>query len=125
MTRARKPTCLPCLPAGRPDRQEPTDKQTVKNGRGRVSTGQFAEGNSGGPGRPRGSQNKVNALLKEDILAAYKERGGIEWLRSLDERLFVQLLKKIIPREIAADVSISGGLTIEQIIDRLNECEAA
>ncbi|MDY7010725.1 MAG: hypothetical protein SVV80_08240 [Planctomycetota bacterium] len=102
-----------------------TDKQTVKNGDGRASTGQFAKGNPGGPGRPKGSPNKVNALLKKDILAAYKEKGGIEWLRGLYERLFVQLLEKIIPREIAADVSISGGLTYEQIIDRLNESKAA
>ena len=101
------------------------DKQTVNNGESRDSTGQFAKGNLGGPGRPRGSPNKVNALLKEDILAAYKEKGGIEWLTSLDDRLFVQLLKKIIPREIAADVSISGSLTYEQIIARLNESEAA
>lgn len=101
------------------------NKQTVNNGESRDSTGQFAKGNLGGPGRPRGSPNKVNALLKEDIYAAYVKRGGVDWLTSLGDRLFVQLLKKIIPREIATDVSVSSGPIYEQIIVRLTESEAA
>lgn len=98
MTETRKPTCLP-------DRQGPTEKQTVKNGEaGKASTEQFAEGNPGGPGRPKGSHNRIGGELKGDILTAYQERGGIEWLRGLNERLFVQLLTKVMPREIAADI---------------------
>jgi len=58
-------------------------RKTVNNGKstgGRNAQGQFAKGN---PGRPSGTPNKVNAALKDDILEAYDERGGFEWLRGL------------------------------------------
>ena len=82
------------------------DKQTAENGDDqRDEGGQFAEGNLGGPGRPRGAPNKVNAILKEDIAEAYRQRGGIEWLTSLKDRDFVRLLEKTMPREVAADIT--------------------
>ena len=55
---------------------------------------------------PRGTPNKVNALLKEDIAEAYHQRGGIEWLKTFQDRDFVRLLEKTMPREVAADVSM-------------------
>lgn len=84
---------------------EATDKQTDENGQGhRDDKGRFAPGNSGGPGRPRGEPNKVGAELKGDIVTAYEQRGGIKWLHGLKDTLFVRLLEKIMPREIAADI---------------------
>ena len=75
----------------------------VKNGtEARDERGRFAPGNAGGPGRPKGRSNKINATLKEDVLAAYQQRGGIEWLASLPDRDFLHLLAKILPRELAA-----------------------
>ena len=84
---------------------EPTDKQTAENGDdARNELGRYAPGNPGGPGRPRGEPNKINATVKADILDAYQQRGGIEWLRGLGDRDFIRLLEKIMPREIAANL---------------------
>jgi hypothetical protein len=81
------------------------DKQTADNGEdGRDEHGHFAEGNPGGPGRPKGKPNKINAVLKDDILQAYQQRGGVEWLKGLKDRDFVGLLEKTMPREVSADV---------------------
>ena len=63
----------------------------------------------GGPGRRKGAPNKVNAVLRDDILQAYQGRGGVEWLTALPDRLFVHLLAKIMPREVAADVNMGIG----------------
>jgi len=88
---------------------EMTVNQSVENGGDeRNELGRFAQGNPGGPGRPKGAPNKVNALLKEDILEAYERRGGVEWLLSLKEREFVRLLEKVLPKEIAANVKMKA-----------------
>ena len=72
-------------------------RSAVNNGKstgGRTAQGQFAKGN---PGRPSGTPNKVNAALKDDILQAYDERGGVEWLGGLSDREFIRLLQKVMP----------------------------
>lgn len=86
----------------------------------RGESGQFAEGNPGGPGRPKGAPNKVNALLKEDIAEAYRQRGGIEWLRGLKDRDLVRLLEKIMPKEIAADIASRQDYPLVIIQERIN-----
>ena len=85
--------------------QDKTERQTVQNGEdSRDESGRFTPGNPGGPGRPAGSPNRIPGQVKEDILAAYEERGGIEWLRRLSDPLFIRLLDRLIPREAAADL---------------------
>ncbi|HUT61806.1 MAG TPA: hypothetical protein VNA25_28540 [Phycisphaerae bacterium] len=82
-----------------------TDRQTDENGQAeRDEGGRFATGNPGGPGRAKGEPNRIPGAVKEDILTAYAERGGIDWLRSLSDRLFVRLLEKTMPKQIAAEV---------------------
>ena len=84
------------------------DKQMADNrDDGRNEHGQFAEGNTGGPGRPKGKPNKINAVLKDDILQAYQQRGGVEWLKGLKDRDFVGLLEKTMPREVSADLRVA------------------
>jgi len=92
------------------------DKKSGKNGpKARDQQGRFAEGNGGGPGRPKGKRNKVTAVLRDDILQAYQERGGVAWLRDLPPRDFARLLEKLVPREIAADVKMqaNGALSVD------------
>jgi hypothetical protein len=86
------------------------EKQSAENGTepARENNGQFVVGNPGGPGRPPGTPNRVNALLKDDILQAYEERGGVTWLRSLPDKVFAGLLAKLLPREVAADVRMQA-----------------
>jgi len=95
------------------------DKQTAENGStassppsgaddGRGDAGRFAPGNPGGPGRRAGSPNKVNAVLKDDILTAYQQRGGIDWLRGLGDRDFVRLIQKVMPRDLHVEAQALG-----------------
>ena len=58
-----------------------TEKQSAKNGSERDDNGRFAPGNPGGPGRPKGEPNTFSAEIKADLLAAYQERGGKDYLR--------------------------------------------
>lgn len=36
-----------------------------------------------GPGRPKGSQNKLTKTVKQAVLDAFEELGGAEWLASV------------------------------------------
>lgn len=105
---------------------EPFSADSLSAGAGDASRnedGTFAQGNAGGPGRPAGTPNKVNAVLKDDILQAYQERGGVEWLRSLPARDFVRLLEKVMPRQIAADVKTQAKQTLDIDFDSMLEDE--
>ena len=56
-------------------------------------------------GRSAGTPNKSTYLLKEAILKAFEERGGIEYLKQLPDNLFVQLLSKVLPRNYSTELS--------------------
>lgn len=67
--------------------------------------------NKAGPGRPKGSQNKTTATLKEAILAAAKAtgedgkgRGGLtgylKHVAQTDVKAFSALLGKVLPMQV-------------------------
>lgn len=58
-----------------------------------------------GQGRPKGSTNKVTAELKDMILSALDESGGVEYLvdRARDPRTagaFLTLVGKVLPMQV-------------------------
>jgi len=56
---------------------------------------------SPGPGRPKGCKNKLNAQVREMVLTALSEAGGVDYLvRQAEENpgAFLTLIGKIIPR---------------------------
>lgn len=53
-----------------------------------------------GPGRPKGCQNKVPQQLKEMILRALDEAGGVDYLKAQAKRTpgpFLALVGKVLP----------------------------
>lgn len=59
-----------------------------------------------GKGRPKGSPNKTTAALKDMILQALGNKGGIEYLeRQADENpvAFMTLVGKVLPLQVAGD----------------------
>jgi hypothetical protein len=67
-----------------------------------------------GPGRPKGSQNKLTIDIKEMILGALDKAGGMEYLYEQAQKnpgAFMTLLGKVLPTQINADVQ--GGFVIQ------------
>ena len=92
----------------------------VKETKKRRATGKpFQKGNKLAGSR-KGVPNKINAEFKQAIIDSFHNRGGVAFLDSLDPALFTSLMRSVIPKEMAQDITISGSLTFEQIIDRLN-----
>lgn len=63
----------------------------------------FKPGNPGGPGRPKGLQNKFTRDMKEAFFEAFNELGGKDWLVKLgkvDRRAFAALCSRLLPSQI-------------------------
>lgn len=65
----------------------------------------FKKGQKSGPGRPKGTPNKATKELKEMILGALEQSGGVEYLveRANDPRTasaFISLIGKVLPMTV-------------------------
>ncbi|MBU2850763.1 hypothetical protein [Acidithiobacillus ferrivorans] len=63
-----------------------------------------------GPGRPKGSPNKITSNVKSMILGALDTLGGEQWLvesARADPKAFLSLLGRILPSEISLDAHIT------------------
>lgn len=83
-----------------------------------------------GPGRPKGSTNKITRDLKEMILGALEGAGGVEYLkaRAVDTPgPFLTLLGKVLPLQVTGNdgkpLIPPGGITfvIQQQADAENQ----
>jgi hypothetical protein len=74
-----------------------------------------------GAGRPRGSKNKISLALKEMILTALDEAGGVDYLKRLaieNSSAFASLLGKVLPTTLQGPESDGGSnvITFQRII---------
>lgn len=68
-----------------------------------------------GPGRPKGIPNKTTAALKEMILGALDEKGGVDYLaKQADQNpaAFMTLLGKVLPMQVTG---VDGGAVVHRI----------
>lgn len=85
-----------------------TVKQTATIGKGKP-----------GPGRPKGSVNKVSADVKTAIMAAFDNVGGSDYLTAQatkNPQAFMVLLGKVLPTQVTADIAGKIVTRIERVI---------
>jgi len=75
-----------------------------------------------GPGRPRGSKNKLTNI-KDEFLFAYEVIGGLggltAWAKKEENRTeFYRMLTRLFPREIKAEINIGRAIS-EYSVDEL------
>jgi len=97
------------------DDERPTPEQDEK-------TGRFQPGNNGGPGRPKGSRNKLGEAFLSDFLNDWEEHGSqaIQKMRSERPHEYVKVAASILPKELNVKVSEFDELTDEQLDRRIN-----
>lgn len=86
----------------------------------RKPTGAAAKG--AGPGRPKGRQNKATKELKDMILGALDDAGGVKYLtdRAKDPRTasaFLTLVGKVLPLQVAGDANNPLTVVIRKLTD--------
>jgi len=77
-----------------------------------------------GPGRPKGSKNKLTNI-KDEFLFAYEVIGGLggltAWAKKEENRTeFYRMLTRLFPREIKAEITVGRAIseyTTEELIE--------
>lgn len=72
-----------------------------------------------GKGRPKGASNKVTREIKEMVLQALDEAGGVEYLKTqavVSPTAFLGLVGKVLPLQVNADHS---GKVHHEVIRRI------
>ena len=90
------------------DVQEMPKETAVKAIRDPV-TGQFLKGTAAGPGRPKGSKDKLNVQVIETLEKLWSSRGAeiIDQLAAEKPEVVAQLIARMIPQELATQ-AITG-----------------
>jgi hypothetical protein len=77
-----------------------------------------------GNGRKKGVPNKINRDLRDMIEKALAKAGGIKYLaRQADESpaAFMALLGRILPKEVAGEVKVTGEFTLVDLISAVDK----
>jgi hypothetical protein len=86
-------------------------------------TGRFVSGNNGGPGRQRGSRNKLSEAFLADVYESWEKHGAetLERMARDDPSGFVRVVANILPDKL--DVAVTHEIKrIERVIvDRVIE----
>ena len=76
---------------------------------------QYRAGSSGGPGRPKGSKNKITKAYLDTIVEAFDECGKEVVDRLIEKRpdVFIKLVADLVPKNM--DINHSGNLNVSVI----------
>lgn len=90
-------------------------------------TGQFVKGYNGGPGRPKGSRNKLGEAFLQDMHAAWEAKGVEAINRVIEERPqdFLKVVAGILPKEMNVNVKDIDSMTDEQLDGHISQLAAA
>ena len=88
-------------------------------------TGRFLPGNSGGPGKPKGSRNKLGEEFIQKLYADFQEHGeaAIVKVRTEKPDAYLKVIAGILPKELK--ITNESDLTDEQLIERIRQLDAA
>lgn len=113
MARARK-----AKPSGKSKADNPEQSKTLATVEKRDDeTGQFVKGHIGGPGRPKGSRNKLGEAFIQDMYEAWQTSGKSVMAKVIEEdpATFLRAMVQILPKELDVTVSKYETMTDEQL----------
>ena len=79
-------------------------------------TGQFLKGTKPGPGRPKGSRDRLNVQVIETLEALWASRGAdiIDQLAAEKPEIVAQLVARLIPQELATQAITGSDEKVQQ-----------
>lgn len=72
-----------------------------------------------GPGRPKGSQNKVSGLAKDNIAKVFEELNGIDGMVSWalqNQTEFYKMYSKLLPIQVTGENGGDINITIKKVV---------
>ena len=91
-----------------------------------AKTGRFQTGNIGGPGRPKGSRNKLGEAFIQDLYENWIENGveTIEAVRVEKPDQYLKVVASILPQKMEIK-TVEGDLSDEQLAALITAVDAA
>lgn len=96
---------------------KPEAKQQVKGEKRDDATGQFLKGHIGGPGRSKGSRNKLGEAFIADMYEAWQTSGAdvLTKVINADPATFLRSMVAILPKVLDVNVNRYDTMTDEQL----------
>jgi len=85
--------------------------------------GQFEKGHAGGPGRPKGSRNKLTEDFLSVLQADFNEHGAeaVIKMREEDNTQYVKTIASLMPKDHNININEFDDLPLDELIRRANE----
>jgi len=83
----------------------PEDYEPARDANGRLLPGHTANPK----GRPKGALNRSSKEAAKMVLQSLDKRGGVEYINKLDDKLFISLLRVLMPRFIEMTEKYDAG----------------
>lgn len=79
-----------------------------------------------GPGRPKGSRNKLGEAFLEALYADFQEHGPAVIARVRNEKpdQYLKVIASILPKDINLNVNPIGEMTDDELIERIRKLDA-
>ena len=76
---------------------------------------QFKKGSAGGPGRPKGSRNKVSEEFLKVLAADFAEHGKsvIERVRKEDPAVYIRIVAQLVPKGL--EIQHGGNINVSVV----------
>lgn len=89
--------------------------------------GRFVTGGKPGPGRPKGSRNKLGESFLGAMLADFDKHGAsaIERVREEDPSTYVRVVSSVLPKETITKHGLADDMTDEDLDEALANVRAA
>jgi len=86
-------------------------------------TGRFLTGNNGGPGRPKGSRNKLSEDFLANLHEAWEKHGkqAIEKVAEARPDIFLKVVASVLPKEANVSHQQSMGQSMDRLLDVIEE----
>ncbi|MEO0612454.1 MAG: hypothetical protein AAFY83_03955 [Pseudomonadota bacterium] len=104
-----------------------TDKPSFSNDEKTSDRHLFQKGHPGGPGRPKGSRNKLGEAFLADLNAAWEREGPDAIQRVIRDKpdVFLKVVAALVPRQLDINAKPVEAMTDDEIADRLRELSGA
>jgi hypothetical protein len=96
----------------------------------RDGKGQFVIGYKGGPGRPKGSRNKLGEAFTQALLEDFEREGSVAIARTRDEdpAAYLRVIASVVPKEFKIEAEPLGELSdddLERLIGLIRAAEGS
>lgn len=88
-------------------------------------TGQFVTGSKGGPGRRKGSRNKLGEQFLSDLQADWSEHGADTLIKAREEKPmeYAKMVAGLLPKELLVRTAPEDDMTDDELADTLEHLE--